>query len=163
MAARRTTAAKATAPATKPATRTRRTKAAAEVEVETPAAKATPGAKGTAWLVEFLDTKGIETNGLNVRNVLRRLAASGEIDHDRQSRYEFTGPNDPIVRAVLAHFKGTAKVAPAPAAKAPAKKAAAKAPAKAPATRGRRKAAPAPEPEVEDVEDFEDDDDLEEL
>lgn len=166
------TATTATEPAKTPARRGR--KPAAEPAAPAPAkraAKSEPETLGTAWLVEHLTDMDIDLGanpGLNVRNALRKLSAEGTIDHDRQSRYVFTGPRDEVVRAVVAHFKAapvrkSRDVAPAPAKKAApaAKRTAAKAPAAKPAPRkSRAKAAPAPEV---DVEDFEDDDDLDEI
>jgi topoisomerase IA-like protein len=128
-----------------------------------PATKKAPPAReeiefDSNWLAEYVnEAVGTDYDGRAVRMLLRKLAKdeviTREIGVDR-SRYSFTGPADPSVKAVLrlaraggvedekaaalekarAAKAAKAKAAPAKATKAPARKAAA--PAKA--TRARR-------------------------
>ena len=92
-----------------------------EVVVKKPAKKAAtkkaaPKAKttdddalGTAWLVEHVnETLGTEHPATAVRVVLRRLAKNGKLDREvgeTRSRYAFTGPTDPVVKAVVKAIK----------------------------------------------------------
>ena len=84
-----------------------------------PAKKAAPAAKkekpefGSAWLTEHVnDTLGTEYPATKLRAVLRRLVNSGEIDLSREGRYEFTGPRDPNVKALIAALREEAKAGP---------------------------------------------------
>ena len=94
------------------------------------AKKAAKDTKGTAWLVEHVNEKlGLELSGFTMRTILRKMAKDGELDRESRSRYEFTGPGDPVVKAVIKHVKehGTGtRGASDTAEKAPAKKAATK-------------------------------------
>lgn len=82
--------------------------------------------KGTAWLVDHVNEKlGLELSGFTMRTVLRKMAKDGELDRESRSRYEFTGPGDPVVKAVIKHIKengtgtrGSSEDKPAPAKKA---------------------------------------------
>ena len=44
--------------------------------------------------------------------MLRKLVNSGEIDLSREGRYEFTGPRDPNVKALIAALREEAKAGP---------------------------------------------------
>lgn len=90
------------------------------------AKKAAKETKGTAWLVEHVNEKlGLELSGFTMRTVLRKMAKDGELDRESRSRYEFTGPGDPVVKAVIKHVKengtgtrGSSEDKPAPAKRA---------------------------------------------
>jgi hypothetical protein len=57
--------------------------------------------RGTAWLAEYVnDQLGTEVDGYKVRILLRQLAKDGVIERE-EGRYNFTGPKDPQVVAVL--------------------------------------------------------------
>lgn len=148
---------------------------------------------GVRDLVALIKKKtGEDTDPRSIRTLIRKMARdkSGRIDREikagNRERYDWSGPNDPEVLAIVEAFKGGEleaekkakldKLKADKAAKAAAKKAASaeveeddedEAPApkrKAPAkktTAARRKAKPAPVEEVEDDEelDLDDDDD----
>lgn len=83
-----------------------------------PAKKAAPAAKkksefGSAWLTEHVnDTLGTEYPATKLRAVLRKLVNNGDIDLSRENRYEFTGPRDPNVKALIAALREEAKAGP---------------------------------------------------
>ena len=88
-----------------------------------PAKKAAPKAEaapkkekieyGSAWLTEHVnDTLGTEYPSTKLRAVLRRLINSGDIDLSREGRYEFSGPRDPNVKALIAALREEAKAGP---------------------------------------------------
>ena len=83
-----------------------------------PAKKAAPAAKeksefGSAWLTEHVnDTLGTEYLATKLRAVLRKLVNNGDIDLSREGRYEFTGPRDPNVKALIAALREEAKAGP---------------------------------------------------
>jgi hypothetical protein len=76
---------------------------------------------GSPWLAEHLtETTGKQFDARSVRMLLRRLAKdedgplAREVGSDR-SRYEFRGPNDPVVKAIVKMVKE----GPAPRTRAP--------------------------------------------
>ena len=83
-----------------------------------PAKKAAPAANeksefGSAWLTEHVnDTLGTEYPATKLRAVLRKLVNNGDIDLSREGRYEFTGPRDPNVKALIAALREEAKAGP---------------------------------------------------
>ncbi|UNY41957.1 hypothetical protein [Mycobacterium phage Maco6] len=91
------------------ATRTRKApakKAAPKEAAEKPAAEV----KGSAWLRDHVnETLGTTHESTRIRAVLRKLVADGEIEAREGGRYDFTGPRDPIVKAVIAALKAEAK------------------------------------------------------
>lgn len=104
------------APAPKAAKKT--SKRAAAVEDEKPAKKSRRAASeddeetqayGAAWLAEYVNEQTDKTyTAANIRVLLRKLAKDGTLDREvgeDRSRYAFTGPNDPVVKAVLKHVK----------------------------------------------------------
>ncbi|QGH76659.1 hypothetical protein PBI_QUASAR_31 [Gordonia phage Quasar] len=110
--------------------------------------------KGVAWLGEQIEAKlGQTVEQTKLRVILRKLVNDGEIERG-DGRWSFTGLKDPAVVAVFKAVKeGAAADKPA---KAPAAKKEGAKPASAKrSTRSRRKAAP--EPEVEDEDVLEDD------
>lgn len=69
---------------------------------------------GSPWLAQYVTEQTGETyDGRAVRMLLRKLAKDGKLDREvgvERARYEFTGPNDPTVKAVVAMVKsGEAK------------------------------------------------------
>jgi hypothetical protein len=99
-----------------PAPRSRSKKAPAKKAAP---AKAAPKAKaektefGSAWLTEHVnDTLGTEHASTKLRAVLRKLINNGDIDLSREGRYEFTGPRDPNVKALIAALRDEAKAGP---------------------------------------------------
>ena len=66
-------------------------------------------AYGASWLAEHINEQtGKEYSSANIRTLLRKLARAGELDRaigEDRGRYEFAGPNDPIVKAVLKAVK----------------------------------------------------------
>jgi hypothetical protein len=61
--------------------------------------------RGTAWLAEYInDQLGTEVDGYKVRILLRQLTKEGVIERE-EGRYNFTGPKDPQVVAVLRAVK----------------------------------------------------------
>lgn len=141
-------------------------KPAGEKPTKPAAPKRAPIEFGTNWLAELVTQEtGKSVDSFALRAVLRRMAGQGTLKREigvERARYEFSGPNDPTVKAVLAAYKSgeadEAKKEKLAALKA-SKKPAAKKPAAKPA-RGRAK--PAPEPVDEDDE-YDDDDDVDEL
>lgn len=136
-----------------------------------PAAKAAPAVetKGTTWLTEHVNEQaGTSYNSAAIRILLRKLVKDGvlsrEIGTDR-SRYDFSGPKDPTVLAVVKAVKAGAikEARDEKLGKLKEGAAAKKAAGTAPAPKGRAKAKPAPEPEVIDDEEFDDEEDVEEL
>jgi hypothetical protein len=132
--------------------------------VKPAAPKKPPIEFGTKWLSELVTAefeKPVDT--FSLRAVLRRLAASGVLKRQvgvERGRYEFTGPDDPTVKAVLEAY-GSGQVDKDKRDKlAGLKKGAAakKSTAKQPAARGRK---PKPPPVDEEVE--YDEDDVDEL
>ncbi|AGI12301.1 hypothetical protein FF47_33 [Mycobacterium phage FF47] len=91
------------------ATRTRKApakKAAPKEAAEKPAAEV----KGSAWLRDHVnETLGTTHESTRIRAVLRKLVADGEIEAREGGRYDFSGPRDPIVKAVIAALKAEAK------------------------------------------------------
>lgn len=77
-----------------------------------PAKKAAAETKGTAWLVDHVNEQlGTEHPATAIRVVLRRLAKDGKLDREvgeTRTRYEFSGPNDAIVKAVVKAVKSGA-------------------------------------------------------
>lgn len=97
-----------------PAPKARAKKAPAK---KAPAAKAAPAKEkiefGSAWLTEHVnDTLGTEYPSTKLRAVLRRLISNGEIELSREGRYEFSGPRDPSVKALIAALRSEAKAGP---------------------------------------------------
>lgn len=137
-----------------------------EEDEEPPAkAKRQENQFGTAWLAEIVAQRtGKEYTPYDLRALLRKLAKKGTIDREigvERARYEFKGPKDPVVAALVKMVKGGEIEA---AKKESLDKLKDKAAAKKGTTvtrRATKKAAPV----VEDVdEDFEaEDDDFEEL
>jgi len=85
----------------------------------TKAAKAAPAkttreatGMGAAWLAEHVnDTLGTDYTPAQIRVVLRRLAADGELEREvgtDRARYSFTGENDRTVKAVVKAIKAGA-------------------------------------------------------
>ncbi|WEV84077.1 hypothetical protein N855_gp33 [Mycobacterium phage Muddy] len=93
------------------ATRTRKApaKKAAPKAAEKPAKEAAE-VKGSAWLRDHVnETLGTTHESTRIRAVLRKLVADGEIEAREGGRYDFSGPRDPIVKAVIAALKAEAK------------------------------------------------------
>lgn len=112
---------------------------------------------GTKWLAEYLSEKlGKEVKPFDLRAVLRKMAAAGELDREvgaTRERYSFGGPKDPVVKSILEKFKSGAVAADKKAKLQELKDKKAKA----------KKAAEEPEEELEDdVEDLDDDEDEDE-
>lgn len=93
-------------------------RAADEDEEETPRSKKGRRASaddeestayGAKWLAEYISEEtGKELTSVNIRVLLRKMARDGSLDREvgeDRSRYSFSGPNDPIVKAVLKHVK----------------------------------------------------------
>lgn len=81
-------------------------------------AKKAPAAKeetlGSAWLKEHVnDTLGTDHESTKLRIVLRKLIKDGTIESPKDGRYQFTGPRDPNVKAVVAALREEAKSGPA--------------------------------------------------
>lgn len=77
-------------------------------EVETTEVKEV--AFGVADLVELIKTKlGKETSTRELRTLLRKMARDGRLDREivagNRARWEWSGPNDPEVKKVVAAFK----------------------------------------------------------
>lgn len=80
-------------------------------------AKATPAktekaestGMGVAWLAEHVnDTLGTELTPANLRVILRKMAADGDIEREvgtDRARYQFTGENDRTVKQVIKRVK----------------------------------------------------------
>lgn len=124
----------------------------------TKAAKAAPAkttreatGMGAAWLAEHVnDTLGTDYTPAQIRVVLRRLAADGELEREvgtDRARYSFTGENDRTVKAVVKAIKAgavsRAKAEGVAAAKATKAEAPAAKPAKAKATKAKAEEPPA--------------------
>lgn len=99
-----------------PAPKSRRGAAAKKA----PAKKAAPKAAaksdvlGSAWLKEHVnETLGSEHESTKLRIVLRKLIKDGTIDSPKDGRYQFSGPKDPAVRAVIKALRDEAKAGPA--------------------------------------------------
>lgn len=109
------------------------------------AATAEPTQYGTEWLAEHVnDATGKSYDGYSIRILLRKLVQEDEIDRG-EGRWNFTGPKDPAVRAVLAAVKsGKADDVKKERLESLKKKTA------KPATKTRAKAAPVVEDEDED-------------
>lgn len=93
-----------------------------------PAKKAEPkaDAKGTSWLREIVSEKlGREIEATALRIKLRKLIKDGDIESPKDGRYQFTGVNDPAVKAVIASLREEAKSGPAKRGRKPKAKAAA--------------------------------------
>jgi hypothetical protein len=93
-----------------PAKRTRKTAAPKATADKKPASDA----KGSAWLAAHVtEVTGETHDSRSVRMLLRKLAADGKLEREvgvSRDRYEFTGPNDPTVKAVVQLVKsGEAK------------------------------------------------------
>jgi hypothetical protein len=109
---------------------------------------------GSPWLAAYITENTDETyDARGIRMLLRKLAKDGKLARvvgEDRARYEFSGPKDPTVVAVLAMVKsGAAKALKQEGLQAVKDKAAAKKAAKA--------AAAPVEDDDEDVEDIEDD------
>ena len=65
-----------------------------------------------AVALSMKDTLGTEYPANKLRAVLRKLIGSGDIDLSREGRYEFTGPRDPNVKALIAALREEAKAGP---------------------------------------------------
>lgn len=129
------------------------------------AEKEAPEVRGTTWLAEHVNSEtGSNFDGYAIRILLRKLTKDGVIERG-EGRYNFGGPRDKTVLAVVKAVKsGEADKAKSErleglkakkAAAAPAKKAA---PATKPARTRTRKAAAKPEPEATDDEELDIDD-----
>lgn len=134
------------------------TKKAAAKEKK-PAAE--PPQFGSAWLAEHVNEQtGSSYNAFGIRTLLRSLVKKGVLNRDvgtDRSRYNFSGPKDPIVREVIKAIKsGEAEKAKKEKIEEAQQKAAAK---KAPAKAAKKAAPKAAEPEVED----DDEEDVEDL
>lgn len=93
-----------------------------------PAKKAAPKAetKGTAWLREHVsETLGQDVEATKLRIVLRKLIKDGDIESPKDGRYQFDGPRDPNVKAVIAALRAEAKSGPAKRGRKPKSKVAA--------------------------------------
>lgn len=138
------------APAEAPAKKSR--KAASEDD------DAESSAYGAAWLADYVNeqVEGKNYSAANIRVLLRKLAADGTLDREvgtDRSRYSFSGPNDPIVKAVVKHVKaGTLEAAQKARLEAVASKKADAAPAK---KAGKKASAPVVEEDDEDEEEIE--------
>lgn len=91
-----------------------------------PAKKAAPAKEvlGSAWLKEHVnDTLGSDHESTKLRIVLRKLIKDGTIDSPKDGRYQFTGPKDPNVKAVIAALREEAKSGPAKRGRKPKAKA----------------------------------------
>lgn len=80
----------------------------------TKAAASNAPANGSAWLAAHVtEVTGETYDSRGVRMLLRKLAKDGTLDREvgeTRDRYSFTGPNDPIVKKVVAMVKsGEAK------------------------------------------------------
>lgn len=94
-----------------PAPKSRAKKAAAK---KAPAKAAKPETKGTAWLKEHVsETLGQDVESTKLRIVLRKLIKDGDIESPKDGRYQFDGPRDPNVKAVIAALRSEAKAGPA--------------------------------------------------
>lgn len=98
-------------PEEKPA---RKTKTVAKKKTTKKAAPAEKPAKkvvtnGTQWLAEFVNAKlGTSYKPYDLRVLLRKMAKNGDLEREvgaDRSRYDFSGENDPIVKAVLKKLK----------------------------------------------------------
>jgi hypothetical protein len=71
----------------------------------TKAAVSTAPTNGSAWLAAHVtEVTGETYDARGVRMLLRKLAKDGTLDREvgeTRDRYSFTGPNDPIVKAVV--------------------------------------------------------------
>jgi len=67
--------------------------------------KAETNGMGAAWLADHVnETLGTELTPANVRVILRKMAADGDIEREvgtDRARYSFTGENDRTVKAVI--------------------------------------------------------------
>ena len=94
-----------------------------------PAKKAAPKAAdtlGSQWLKEHVnDTLGSSHESTKLRVVLRKLIKDGTIESPKDGRYQFTGPKDPNVKAVIAALRDEAKTGPAKRGRKPKTKVAA--------------------------------------
>lgn len=135
-------------PEEKPAPKKRTTSKAAPAK----ATAAEPPVKGSAWLAAHVtEVTGETFDSRAVRMLLRKLAKDGALARvvgETRDRYAFTGPTDPIVKAVVTMIKdGTAK--------AMKQDGLAKLKEQGEAKKAAAKAAKAKEPEPEDDEDEE--------
>jgi hypothetical protein len=64
---------------------------------------------GASWLATHVnDTMGTDYTPANIRVILRKMAADGDLEREvgtDRARYQFNGENDPIVRALLKRVK----------------------------------------------------------
>lgn len=98
-----------------PAPRKKASKKAAAVEEKPKRRRAAAdddeesSAYGASWLADYInEATGKNYTAANIRVLLRKLAKDGVLDREvgeDRSRYAFTGPNDPIVKAALKHVK----------------------------------------------------------
>jgi hypothetical protein len=137
----------------------------AEAEAdEKPKAKRTPPQRpkiefGSPWLAAHVTEKTGETfDARSIRMLLRKLAKDGKLKREvgvTRERYEFSGPNDPIVKSVVAMINsGEAKAMKQEGLQKVKDNAAAK---KAAAKAAKEKAAEDEMESVEDEDDIEDD------
>lgn len=80
-----------------------------EVEVEEAPQAANAVTFGVADLVALIKTKtGKDTTTRELRTLLRKMARDGRLDREiiagNRARYDWSGPNDPEVKAVLKAF-----------------------------------------------------------
>lgn len=113
---------------------------------------------GTKWLAEYVTEKlGVDVTPYKLRDLIRKMVKADKFDREvgvDRDRYEFSGPKDPKVIAVLKEIKGGALERKSTGNADNLAKARAK---RAENLAAKKKAAP-----VEDVEELEDDD-IEEL
>lgn len=68
-----------------------------------------PAALGTSWLVDHVNEQlGTEYKAYDLRIVLRKLAKAGKLERnvgEERGRYTFSGPTDPVVKALVKALK----------------------------------------------------------
>ena len=70
-----------------------------------PAKKSAEPAKGTAWLVDHVnESLGTSYTGYQLRILIRKLTKDGTLQRG-EGRYEFKGPRDPQVLAIMKAVK----------------------------------------------------------
>jgi hypothetical protein len=141
--------------------------AKAPVEKPAPAAQRPDVEFGTQWLVDHVNEKcGANYKAYDLRVLLRKMAKNNELDREvgaDRSRYSFTGPNDPVVKAVVKKVGDGAVEAEKKASLDKLKEKTAAKSAGGNVTQLKKRGRPAkPKPPVDDEEDL-DDDDVEEL
>lgn len=109
-----------------PKARSRSKKTAAAKPAAKTNGKATADVLGSAWLKDHVnETLGAEHESTKLRIVLRKLIKDGTIDSPKDGRYQFTGPRDPNVKAVIAALREESKSGPAKRGRKPKTKVAA--------------------------------------